>query len=321
MSNSLAGSLIGTGGKAIKELMTETEARVLVSSVNETYPGTSDRVVLITGTKVAVSLAQTLIWEMIAINSSSKNNDEERATWAPKDVLGNLGEHAGVEVSGKVSIPATAGGLILGKGGSNIRLMAEESGAKISLSNKDEALFTQERILTISGTAEDCIKCIDMVINKLGEEPEVPQFVYRGTTYNAVAQGMAFGGVGNPYGVFNGMGGRGGGRRGGNQATSTHTVMTGGEVSADTTITLAIPNELIGNIFGKNGSTLREIISLSGAKVTVSPRDEFIEGTTNRTVTITGNPVCAQTAHMFIAQRLQNPTTTAPRRKGREDDN
>ena len=54
-------------------------------------------------------------------------------------------------------------------------------------------------------------------------------------------------------------------------------------------------------------------MSLSGAKVTISAREDMIEGTTNRTVTITGNPVCAQTAHMFIAQRLQNPSAP-PRR-------
>lgn len=52
------------------------------------------------------------------------------------------------------------------------------------------------------------------------------------------------------------------------------------------------------------GSTMREIISLSGAKVVVSPRGEYVEGTTNRLLTITGTPTCAQTAHLFITQRL-----------------
>lgn len=50
---------------------------------------------------------------------------------------------------------------------------------------------------------------------------------------------------------------------------------------------------------------MREIISLSGAKVVVSPRGEYVEGTTNRLVTITGSPTAAQTAHLFITQRLQ----------------
>jgi transcription initiation factor TFIID subunit TAF12 len=48
--------------------------------------------------------------------------------------------------------------------------------------------------------------------------------------------------------------------------------------AAETVITLSVPNELMGNIFGKQGATLREIISLSGARVSVSGRGEFMEG-------------------------------------------
>lgn len=86
---------------------------------------------------------------------------------------------------------------------------------------------------------------------------------------------------------------------------------------SDTTITLSVPDELIGNIFGRGGATMREIIALSCAKIVVSPRGEFAEGTTNRLVTITGSPTAAQTAHLFITQRLHvsslpNSSTALP---------
>ena len=61
------------------------------------------------------------------------------------------------------------------------------------------------------------------------------------------------------------------------------------DTSAQTNITISIPNDLVGNIFGRNGATMREIISLSGAKVNVSGRNEFVEGTNNRLVTIIGS--------------------------------
>jgi predicted RNA-binding protein YlqC (UPF0109 family) len=50
--------------------------------------------------------------------------------------------------------------------------------------------------------------------------------------------------------------------------------MAGGAdaISASTTISLAVPENLVGNILGKQGATMREIMSLSGAKVVVSPR-------------------------------------------------
>lgn len=61
---------------------------------------------------------------------------------------------------------------------------------------------------------------------------------------------------------------------------------------------------------------MREIISLSGAKVVVSPRGTYAEGTKNRIVTITGSPISAQTAHIFITKRLKTPSNPPPVRKG-----
>lgn len=58
LNNSNTGSLIGTGGKAIKELMAVSNARVQVSGPSEPYPGSSDRVVLISGPVEAVDAAQ-----------------------------------------------------------------------------------------------------------------------------------------------------------------------------------------------------------------------------------------------------------------------
>ena len=50
-----------------------------------------------------------------------------------------------------------------GRGGATIRSIADESGAKISMTSKDESIFTQERILSISGSKVSCIKCLTMV--------------------------------------------------------------------------------------------------------------------------------------------------------------
>ena len=45
--------------------------------------------------------------------------------------------------------------------------------------------------------------------------------------------------------------------------------------------------------------------SLSGAKISISQRGEFVEGTNNRLVTITGSPACAQTAHTLVVHKLK----------------
>lgn len=332
LSNGFTGSLIGTGGRAIKELMAETGARVHVSSNTEPYPGTSDRVVLISGDYDAVVAAQILIWEMIALVTSAEQ--EKQVEWSPKAMSSTLGQNDAVEVSAKLTIPAAAGGLILGRGGASIRTMAEESGAKILMSGKDEALFTQERVLSISGGAAQCIKCTELLLQKLNEQQEVIPYVNRSTSYstpinNPYGMGMGmpmaqpYGGYPNAGGYANGgmkrnYGGNNhsnnnannyGHRRGNNgyQGGSELDNNSNGFPVGEGKITLPVPSEQIGNIFGKQGVTMREIISLSGAKIVVSGKDEFIPGTTNRLVTITGPPVCTQNAHLLISQRLLTP--------------
>lgn len=330
LSNGVTGTLIGTGGKAIKEMMAETGSRVIVSANTEPFPGTSDRVILITGDADAITLTLTLIWEMVALIAGAKS--EKDIDWSPTAVVAALGNSDAVEVSAKLTVPAAAGGIILGRGGANIRSFGEDSGAKVQMNGKDEAMLTQERVLTISGTAGSCIKCTELIMQKLAEAPEVIPYVNRGTSYgvNAGGFGMPYGA---PYGVFPGAAGgmkrgysNGGANNGGapgngsvrynknssNQQQQQQQQQAPTPAEADITITLAVPDELVGNILGKQGVTMREIISLSGARVALSSRGEFVEGTTNRLVTITGSPVCAQTAHMFITQKLQSPAL--PRR-------
>ena len=70
------------------------------------------------------------------------------------------------------------------------------------------------------------------------------------------------------------------------------------------TIDLAIPENLIGAILGKAGRTLVEFQDMSGAKVQISKKGEYISGTRNRKVTITGKPSSTQTAHLLITQRV-----------------
>lgn len=305
LTNSLTGSLIGTGGKVIKELIEVTNCRVNVSGSSDTYPGTSDRVILLVGTREAVSLAQTLLWEMIGLMTKTLLDSNERVEWSPRETLNNLGQNEDIEVVNRFTIPAASGGLVLGKAGANIKKMAADSGAKISMSTKEEALFTQERILTLTGTVGNCIRCTDMILNKLNEQHEVAQFVNRGTTYSSPLN-HSLGNIGP---------GSGPGKRI-NGGARHEAVPGGGDAAAvaDTTITLSVPDELIGNIFGKQGQTMREIISLSGAKVVVSGRGEYAEGTRNRIVTITGSPTSAQSAHLFITQRLHTPSNPPPRR-------
>lgn len=76
-------------------------------------------------------------------------------------------------------------------------------------------------------------------------------------------------------------------------------------IQSTATLELTVPDELIGAVLGKQGKTINEFMQYSGAKIQVSQKGEFVPGTNNRKVVITGDLNCAQTAHFLITQRLQ----------------
>ena len=83
VTHSLAGSFIGVGGASIKELMDISGARVSVSSHSDLYPGTSNRVLLITGSPNAVIFAACLVWDNFAIQVTNEQTGVLRV-WRPR---------------------------------------------------------------------------------------------------------------------------------------------------------------------------------------------------------------------------------------------
>lgn len=244
VSNGLAGSLIGTAGAAIKELIDVTKAKVLVSGITDVYPGTSDRIILVSGSEESVDAAQKLVWSMMALNVRA--NGDKTVSWSPREASESSDDFEDVIVTGKISIPATAGGLILGRGGATIRSIHEESGAQIQMTSKDESMFTQERILTITGSPVSCAHCVSLVLVKLTEEIDSAQYVNRGVTYSSHVTPLF-----NPSGGSDPRGRGRGGRGGAGGETPP------AEVATNTTISLTVPDNLVGNILGKQVSCCR----------------------------------------------------------------
>lgn len=51
---------------------------------------------------------------------------------------------------------------------------------------------------------------------------------------------------------------------------------------------------------GKGGQVIKEMIDTSGASIKVSQKGEYAPGTTNRTITITGEPIVAYSQDRFL---------------------
>jgi len=72
----------------------------------------------------------------------------------------------------RVLIPSTAAGAVIGKGGSNVRQMAESSGCKMKVSDSSDPFGTKERIVTVMGPSpENVIKSIQLVMRQMLLDP------------------------------------------------------------------------------------------------------------------------------------------------------
>ena len=311
ITNSQAGALIGTQGTAVKELIQISCARVSVSEHN--YPGTAYRTVYITGDDEAVGTAASLVVELVAQEELAKSRsspDQESWTWTPRVVHHQGGGRtSNVDVEVVLTVPASSAGLLLGKGGATKRGIEDEAGVSLSMSDKSDPSndITQERTLTVSGKTSACINAIYQIIGKLSSDLEAAQFVVKGTTFGQ--------GVKTQMLTTTGRGGAGRGKRLQAQSTDSGDAPRKGkghsisnefvrELSATQVVELAVHDTHVGSILGQGGCKLRDIMSVSGAQITVSTRGEFMEGTRDRKVTIEGTPQCVKQAKELVLHIL-----------------
>lgn len=67
---------------------------------------------------------------------------------------------------------------------------------------------------------------------------------------------------------------------------------------------LPVPDADVGIILGKGGATVRELQQLSGAKIMIARRNEFMPGTKHRLVTLAGAPLAVNMARFLIMRKI-----------------
>ncbi|XP_069672886.1 RNA-binding protein Pasilla isoform X2 [Periplaneta americana] len=158
-----AGAIIGKGGDTIAQLQKDTGARVKMSKANDFYPGTSERVCLITGNIDAIMAVLIFIMEKIREKpdvNAKQAIDFDNKTSAERDK------------QVKILVPNSTAGMIIGKGGNYIKQIKEESGSYVQISQKAKDQTLQERCITVIGEME-CNKtaCL-MILSKVVEDPQ-----------------------------------------------------------------------------------------------------------------------------------------------------
>ena len=408
-----AGSIIGKGGQTIVQLQKETGATIKLSKSKDFYPGTTERVCLIQGTIEALNAVHGFIAEKIREMPQNVAKTEPVSILQPQTTV-NPDRIKQV----KIIVPNSTAGLIIGKGGATVKAIMEQSGAWVQLSQKPDGINLQERVVTVSGEPEQNRKAVELIIQKIQEDPQsgsclnisyanvtgpvansnptgspyantaevlptaaaaagllghanlagVAAFpaVLSGFTGNdlvaitsalntlasygynlntlglGLSQAAATGALAaaaasaNPAAAAANLlatyaseasasGSTAGGTAGtfalGGLAAATAatngyfgaasplaaSAILGTEKSTDGSkdvVEIAVPENLVGAILGKGGKTLVEYQELTGARIQISKKGEFVPGTRNRKVTITGTPAATQAAQYLITQRI-----------------
>ncbi|KAM3201053.1 protein BTR1 [Capsicum annuum] len=273
LSNAEAGSIIGKGGSTITDFQARTGARIQLSRNYEVFPGTPDRIVMVSGFLDDILKAVDLI-------------------------LGKLLDEFYVEDGGKVDprskfrliVPNSSCGGIIGKGGATIKSFIEDSRAGIKISPQDYNFpGLHDRLVTVTGTLEEQMRAIELILFKLAEDHNYVQSMNAPFQYAAVYVGMNYG---PPH------------RVGGRYPNYRQQNKVAPQEDRDNSITIGVADERVGLVLGRNGRSIMEISQLSGARVKISDRGDFLPGTCDRKVTITGSQRAIRMAESMISQKV-----------------
>ncbi|XP_014392886.1 PREDICTED: RNA-binding protein Nova-2 [Myotis brandtii] len=280
-----AGSIIGKGGQTIVQLQKETGATIKLSKSKDFYPGTTERVCLVQGTAEALNAVHSFIAEKVREIPQAMTKPEVVNILQPQTTM-----NPDRAKQAKLIVPNSTAGLIIGKGGATVKAVMEQSGAWVQLSQKPEGINLQERVVTVSGEPEQVHKAVSAIVQKVQEDPQSSSCL--NISYANVAGPVANSNpTGSPYASPGAAGG----------------FLTAEKLAAESAkelVEIAVPENLVGAILGKGGKTLVEYQELTGARIQISKKGEFLPGTRNRRVTITGSPAATQAAQYLISQRV-----------------
>ncbi|KAK1284014.1 hypothetical protein QJS10_CPB21g00280 [Acorus calamus] len=213
----------------------------------------------------------------------------------------------------RLVVPNSACGGIIGKGGSTIKSFIEESQAGIKISPQDNNFVgLNDRLVTLTGSIDEQMRAIFLILSRLTEDVHYSQsigspFPYAGVNFSGYP-GVPVGYVLPPAGTYNygpnGVGGKYPNNKGLMSSTGQTRSPYGSRDGQSNSVTIGVADEHIGAVVGRGGRNIMEISQVSGARIKISDRGDFMSGTSDRKVTITGAPEAIRTAEAMIMQKV-----------------
>ncbi|XP_039005065.1 protein BTR1-like isoform X2 [Hibiscus syriacus] len=268
VSNAAAGSVIGKGGSTITDFQSKSGARIQLSRNYEFFPGTSDRIIMVSGTVDEILKVTELILAKLLNELNLEDNDDTE----PRTKV-------------RLIVPNSSCGSIIGKGGATIKTFIVDSQAGIKISPQDNNFYgLNDRLVTLTGTLDEQMRAIELVLSKLSEDPHYSQAINAPFSYAATYNSMSY--------PPNGTGGK----------------FPNQKEDRSNSITIGVSDGHIGLVLGRGGRNIMEISQVSGARIKISDRGDFMSGTTDRKVTITGSQRAVRQAESMIMQKVANAT-------------
>jgi RNA-binding protein Nova len=224
----------------------------------------------------------------------------------------------------RLLVPAALCGAVIGKGGATIRGFAEDSKAAITVSSQDkQPPGVLDRVVRVTGGPEQLLRAVALLLTKLAENPNYARFTSATVSYAAPAAGPAAAAplMGSLPAVPSGSAGAKGQQR--------------------VEVTVPVPEGRVGAVIGKGGEVrallcgqarcrdprglteaaarpaqvISQLKSVVGVKIRISDREDFVPGTRNRKVTISGTADAVQIAQVRSAcgPRTRTPVSVPAR--------
>ena len=160
--NAAAGALIGNSGATIRELMQRFQAEIRLSRHGDYFPGTSERVCVITGDVDNVCSVTEYVFQATkkeAEHNKSSGIDDKRCSQL------------------QMVVSHIAAGMIVGKGGEKVKQISEDSGARIKITRKEECHpSVSERIVYVEGSPNQVLSAANLIIRKMRDDPRAKEW-------------------------------------------------------------------------------------------------------------------------------------------------
>ncbi|XXG60592.1 hypothetical protein AAC387_Pa04g2456 [Persea americana] len=165
--NNKVGVLIGKAGDTIRLLQYNSGARIQITRDSDADPYSSTRPVELIGTLENINKAEQLIKDVIA---------EADAGGSPALVARGFGTAQTGSEQIQIQVPYEKVGLIIGKGGENIKNLQTKSGARIQviLQNIPEGEASKERTVRITGNKSQIETARELIKEVMSQNPGRP---------------------------------------------------------------------------------------------------------------------------------------------------